>query len=150
MAKGDHKRVQSEIDRQWDDQARYLSTLSNRLYDTSNMFTEGYKSGMPMNLGSYDEIMHNYRQFMQNPLNPNMGQGQSQQSGYFNSNPSWTTQGGMPQSSQDFQQIFQSLIGDRAPSLESLVAMESICYNCVSSTISMHMESNCPICGSRT
>lgn len=123
MAKGDHKRVQNEIDRQWNDQAQYLSTLSNRLYDTSNMFTEGYRQGMPMNLGSYDEIMHNYRNFMQNPLNPFMGYGQSAQSGYFNPMGGSGQQGFAPMGG-NYQQIFESLIGDRAPSLESLVAME--------------------------
>lgn len=105
MAKGDHKRVQNELDRQYSDQSQYLGTLSNRLYDTSNMFTEGYRQGLPMNLGSYDEIMHNYRQFMQNPFGGTMGYGSPYQSGYFNPAPQQF--GGGQQGGDILQQVMQ-------------------------------------------
>lgn len=92
------------------------------------MFQEGYRAGMPMNLGTYDEIMANYRNFMQNPMNPTMGMGQSQGSGYYNPGAGGSgggyniMGGGGGDPSAAVMQLLES--SGMPPSFESLVAME--------------------------
>ncbi|HEY4698999.1 MAG TPA: hypothetical protein VIH27_01315 [Nitrososphaerales archaeon] len=105
MAKGDHKRMENEINAQRSGMMGGQERLENSLYGTQGAMMNNYNQGAGMNLGSYNQIMQGYQNMYDKPFGeggmPGVGysdpfgseygmySGLAQQGGGYGWDPEW-------------------------------------------------------------
>src|SRR5262245_40178395 len=68
MAKGDHQRVENQVNQQGAYGQSGQNALTNNLYGANQGFQNAYNAGVGRNLTSYDDIMSGYGQMFNNPF----------------------------------------------------------------------------------
>lgn len=75
MAKGDHSRMQDQINNQGTTMQNSQNALMNTIYGQNVGFQNNYNTGVGMDLGSYNNIMGQYNDFYSQAMNGGVGTG---------------------------------------------------------------------------